>query len=154
MPRRCTVCVHPDRKAIDVALIDGTAVSTLSNAYGLGYESLRRHRDNHLPASLVRGHQAVEVIEADTLLDRLRWLGQRALRSLDEAERAGGHAARAAYLRECRGCLELEARMLGTLPPAVLIAMGVNIVQAESSVTEVRVIYEDAFPSIDAKETP
>jgi len=49
------------------------------------------------------------------ILSQARHLGDRAVRILDRAEREGGLRAATGAIREARGCLELVARLEGTL---------------------------------------
>jgi hypothetical protein len=115
MPRSCNVCSHPDREAIDEALVGGTALSELAAIYRVSDDSLGRHKANHLPAKLVMAHAAEEVAQADTLLGQVRDLQERALAILDKAEEAGELRTALGAIREARGNLELLAKLLGEL---------------------------------------
>jgi len=68
MPRSCTICTHPDRTAIDEALVGGVAFPALVAEYRVSKDSLSRHKANHLPAKLVMAQAAEEVAQADDLL--------------------------------------------------------------------------------------
>ena len=77
MPRVCTVCTHPQREAIDKALVAGMPASAVAARYGstrapLGRQSLWRHRDDHLPTMLAKAQEAAEVAAADSLMAELR----------------------------------------------------------------------------------
>ena len=48
MPRRCTICDHPDREALDRELSAGGAIGTIAAIYGVSPDALKRHRANHL----------------------------------------------------------------------------------------------------------
>lgn len=55
MGRRCTICDHPKRAAIDRALVDNEAgYRTVAAGFGISAEALFRHRKNHLPELLAR----------------------------------------------------------------------------------------------------
>jgi len=48
--RKCAVCSHPDRSAIDANLAEGGRSNrSLSQTFVLSEHSLARHRRNHLP---------------------------------------------------------------------------------------------------------
>jgi hypothetical protein len=115
VPRSCTTCTHPDREAIDEALVSGSALSALSAKYRVSEDALGRHKANHLPAKLVMAQAAEEVAQADTLLGQVRDLQQRALDILDKAEEAGELRTALGAIREARGNLELLAKLLGEL---------------------------------------
>jgi hypothetical protein len=115
VPRSCTICTHPEREAIDEALVGGIAFPALVAKYRVSKDSLSRHKANHLPARLVMAQAAEEVAQADTLLDQVRDLQRRALEILDKAEEAGELRTALGAIREARGNLELLAKLLGEL---------------------------------------
>ena len=86
MPRRCAICTHPDKEAIDEALVGGTALSVLSAKYRVSEDALGRHKANHLPAKLVMAQAAEEVAQADDLLGQMQDLQARTLAILEAAE--------------------------------------------------------------------
>jgi hypothetical protein len=115
VPRSCTICEHPDREAIDEALVAGSSNLSLSSLFAVSEQALRRHKANHLPAKLVMAQAAEEVAQADTLLEQVRDLQRRALDILDKAEEAGELRTALGAIREARGNLELLAKLLGEL---------------------------------------
>jgi hypothetical protein len=115
VPRRCAICTHPDREAIDKALVGDAALSELAAIYRVSDDSLGRHKANHLPAKLVMAEAAAEVARADSLLGQVRDLQRRALDILDKAEEAGELRTALSAIREARGNLELLAKLLGEL---------------------------------------
>jgi hypothetical protein len=53
MPRRCSVCLHPAKETIDLAILKGIPFRTLADQYGLSKTALIRHRDRgHIPLTL------------------------------------------------------------------------------------------------------
>jgi len=59
MPRRCTVCDHPQREAIDAALVsDSEPNRAIADRFGIGLSALGRHRREHIPEALARAQQA------------------------------------------------------------------------------------------------
>jgi len=129
MPRTCTVCSHPDRPAIDTALIAGEPYRDIARRFRVSKDAVARHKDEHLPAALLTAQEAVEATQADSLLGQLRDLLARAddqyalargivgkavavddLRAATAALQAGNGA-----IREARGCLELLAELEGEL---------------------------------------
>ena len=53
MPRVCLVCAHPERAAIDEALIRGQPRMAVARRFALGDDSVDRHWTNdHVPAEL------------------------------------------------------------------------------------------------------
>jgi hypothetical protein len=115
MPRSCTVCEHPEREAIDRALVGDSSNLSLSSLFGVSESAVRRHKANHLPAKLVMAQAAEEVAQADDLLEQVRDLQAKALGILSKAEEAGELRTALSAIREARGNLELLAKLLGEL---------------------------------------
>jgi hypothetical protein len=127
MPRRCSVCTHPDRENIDEALVGATAISAISAKYrDISEDALGRHKANHLPAKLIMAEKAKEVAQADSLLEQVRDLQGRALAILDQAEMSGDLRTALGAIREARGNLELLAKLLGELSDAPQVNLNVS----------------------------
>jgi hypothetical protein len=110
MPRTCTLCSHPDRPAIDAALVSGTPFRNIAERHGVSVGALFRHQD-HLSAALLHAREIEQVAQADDLLAQVRDLQRRTLRILDGAERAGDRRTALAAIREARRNLELLGRL-------------------------------------------
>lgn len=115
MPRTCTICEHPEREAIDRALVGETSNLSVSSLFGVSESAVRRHKGNHLPARLVLAEKAAEVAEADNLLDHVGDLQARTMAILEAAEASREHRTALSAIREARGNLELLAKLLGEL---------------------------------------
>ena len=116
MPRTCSVCADSRRAEVDQALVSGVAVDELSRRYPpLSATSIRRHRAEHLPATLAKAHEAGEVARAGDLLGQVRQLRGKAISILLQAERAGDLRTALMGVREARACVELLAEMEGEL---------------------------------------
>ena len=113
MPQVCTVCAHPERRAIDVAVVSGTPNRRIASRYGVSEAAVRRHVASHLPAALARARDAAEQALAGDLLAQVRALQARALAILDVADSTGDQRTALAALREARGSLELIAKLTG-----------------------------------------
>ncbi len=98
----CSICQHPQRQAIDQALMTGSAtLAALSQEYGLSTSALHRHKA-HLQAKVSRAQ--------DRLQDNLR---QGCLFWLSQAVEMATQTAQAAQA-EGNGKLVLQAISLGT----------------------------------------
>lgn len=115
MPRTCSVCAHPDRAAIDGALVNGETFRHIASRYGVSTTALQRHKTDHIPAALSTAKAAGQVANADDLLTQLGLLRSKALGLLMKAEAAGDYRTALAGIREARGCIEVMARMMGEL---------------------------------------
>lgn len=81
MPRRCTVCDHPKRAAIDRALIGGESNRAIAGRFDLARASLQRHAANHLERE-VAAAQARRVV---TQQRRARSLGDYVVEQMEQA---------------------------------------------------------------------
>ena len=115
MARTCTICEHPEREAIDRALVGETSNLSVSSLFGVSESAARRHKGNHLPAKLVLAEKAVEVAHADNLLGQVGDLQRRTMAVLRAAELSHEHRTALAAIREARSNLELLAKLLGEL---------------------------------------
>jgi hypothetical protein len=111
MARRCTVCVHDDRPAVDQALVNHRPYRNIAAQFRLSTSALVRHHDDHLPEMLTRAKAAEETARADDLLEQVRALRSKAMALLLKAEQAGDYRTALAGIREARGCIELLAEM-------------------------------------------
>lgn len=114
MPRVCTICTHPQREALEAALVAGTPNRRIAAQHDVTEQALRRHAATHLPARLAQAHAAAEVLNADRLLAGLAELQAKALRILERAEEAGDLRTALAGIREARGCIETAAKLYET----------------------------------------
>ena len=115
MTRRCTICNHSNRNRIDRSLVKGTPLRTIADRWSVSKTALIRHREKHLPASLVASKKAKEVTDADRLIANICNLRKRAHRILNRAEEAGDDRTALSAIRESRNTLELLAKLLGEL---------------------------------------
>lgn len=105
--RRCTVCIHADRPAIDQALINRKGFRNIAQQFGVSVWAVLRHHDDHLPEILAKAQAAAESAKADDLLEQLKIIRTTALQLMVAAEKAGDIRTALAGVRETRACLEL-----------------------------------------------
>ncbi len=115
MPRSCTICEHPEREAIDRALVGDSSNLSVSSLFGVSESAVRRHKTNHLPARLAMAQAAEEVAQADDLLGQMQDLQTRTIAILEAAESTNQHRTALSAIREARSNLELLAKLLGEL---------------------------------------
>lgn len=119
MRRTCTICTHPERANIDRLLIAGGSLRDIAGQFRLSKTALERHKNNDLPATLVRVRGATYMAGADALLSQAQELQQRTIRLLDKAEKAGELRTALADIVAARGNLELLGKLheTGDLEP-------------------------------------
>ncbi len=156
MPRTCTICEHPEREAIDRALVGETSNLSISAQFGVSESAARRHKGNHLPAKLAKAHEAEEVAHADNLLGQVRALQSKTLSILLRAEGAGDLRTALSAVREARGNVELLAKLSGELDERpqvnILISPHVQqvIIDALHPYPEARQAVADNLASLEA----
>ncbi len=115
MPRKCTVCTHEARKAIDEALVQGSSVRSIAGRFGLSKSAVARHAGEHIPQSLVKAAEAEIVASADDLLSQVRDLHEEARGVLEEAKTKKDLRAANGAIREALRCLSLLGQLVGEL---------------------------------------
>ncbi len=127
MARVCTICAHPDRAAIESAILSGESNRRIASQCDVSEISIRRHQmAGHVAEIVVKAHDAAEVIQADSLLDQIRSLQQTTLRILARAEKDGKYIPAIMAIKEARGNLELLAKMLGELDERPVVNIATN----------------------------
>src|SRR5918993_1898576 len=126
MPRRCTVCDHPESHSIDEALVGGAPYRSVAKRFGLSESSVYRHKTEHLPAQLLKAKEVEEVAQADDLLDQVRDLQGHALGILERAEKAGDLRTALAAISQVRGNLELLGKLAGELDERPVVNLNVS----------------------------
>lgn len=123
--QRCDICTHPAREAIDGKLRRGVSVAIVADQYAVNPDKLRRHREQHIgsnmrlvsvvttskqptvvnvrmdPTALFEEHNAC-IAEARELIEFCK-----------NGEGKGDTRGWALGVREWRGCLDQQNRMLG-----------------------------------------
>ena len=147
MPRTCTVCRHAKRHEIDAALVERRPFRDIAGQHDVSKSALVRHFDDHLPAALVQAKEAIDAAHADTILEQVRDLRDRALTILDTAENSGDLRIALSAIREARGCLELLGKLAGELQDAPT----VNVFVSAEWLEVQAVILSALDPHTDAK---
>jgi len=112
MPRRCTVCDHPERHGIDQALVTGAPYRGVAKRFELSESAVYRHKTEHIPAHLLKAREVEEAARADDLLDQVRNLQAHALDILERAEKAGDLRTALAAISQARGTWSFLASSL------------------------------------------
>jgi hypothetical protein len=115
VPKRCLVCTHPRREEVDRAIARGEPYVAISRVYGISRHSIGRHAKLHLPVAVREAARTQLLEHGGTILDQVRRLNAKALQLLDEAAAQRRYTGAAAFLKEARELLTLEARLLGEL---------------------------------------
>jgi hypothetical protein len=115
MPRRCTICAHPDRDAVDAALVANDTFRTIADQWSVSKTALIRHKADHLPVHLARAKHAEETTQADNLLGQLLSLNRETLAILQAARDGKDNELALKAIARAEKQIELQAKLLGEL---------------------------------------
>ena len=79
MGRKCSVCVSPDREAIETAIVNNVTYCAISDRYGMSEMSVSRHVTNgHIGIVVLEPVIEVESLSGTGVLERMAELAQQA----------------------------------------------------------------------------
>jgi hypothetical protein len=114
MPRRCSVCIHPDRLQIDQAIVSGNSYRTVAQQFALSRDAVVRHR-RHLSVAVAKPLSSEQISPPETLLGQLEELKSEAQRLKQKAEGDGDYRTALAAVRELCRIVELVAKLCGQI---------------------------------------
>lgn len=124
--RVCTICTHPQRHEIDLCLVEGVhSLNTLSKKYGLGRNSLARHKAMHLVDKLAAA-QTRRGAEGDECLNQLLKLNTEMWSIFDSAKKGGAYALSINAGNQIKENIKLQSQLLGRLNTAPTVNLLVN----------------------------
>ena len=113
---RCSICHHPDRRALEQSHVSGATVRELAKRYGKDKSTIHRHVRDHLPRAAVEAARTIEErSHGDGILSELLTLRDEARRLQKLAEEKRDYRTAIAGLREMVRLAELKARILGEI---------------------------------------
>ena len=137
--RKCTVCSHVARAAIDGALVAGlSSLRNVAECHGVGLFSLFRHASHHLPQTLAKATEAAEITRADELLNQVLEIRRQTREILARAIGSGDDELALKALGRRERQIELEARLRGELePPSVNVIVSAQWIQLRGLIMQV-----------------
>ena len=88
MPRKCCICIHDERQEIERAVLAGDSYRTIAQRFAVSRDAVARHR-RHIPTSLAKAQESMEILHGDGLMAQLRDLTSEARRLKAKAEIGG-----------------------------------------------------------------
>ncbi len=144
MPRKCTICGHKKRSAIDKALVARQPFRTIADQFGVSKTALLRHYDDHLLSLLVKAQEAKEAADADALLAQIVRLRDEGLGVLEKAKGAEDLHTVLNSIKVTQGTIELLAKLAGQLRAAPTINL---VLSAEWQAVQANVLTAlDPYP--------
>ncbi len=112
MGRYCIACFHPERAAIDAALVEHTAgYARLAARYGPSYGGIRRHERDHLAHAFRDAQELHAMVNTETLVAKLEDLEGAVRRVLQRGESGGDDRLVLLAVKEGRANVETLARL-------------------------------------------
>ena len=155
MPRVCTICTHPEREAINQALVAAEPYRHIAARFGTSTGALQRHKADDLPSVMVKSEQAKEAAHADTLVGQVQELRTKAISILERAEQAGDLRVALFGIREARACIELLAEMEGEINrnPVVNLHISAEWIEVRAVLLSALQTYPEARTAVAAALT-
>lgn len=156
MARPCLCCNHPERAAIDAALVGGAPLYEVSERYGISKTSILRHTRSHLPKAAIEAAK-IERAEAEgrrgaTLLEQAHELLDKARDLLAKAEDSGDIQTALRGVKEARECLVFIGRLTGDVEPdAINIVVNAQFVSFQQLIIDALAPYPDARAAVAAR---
>ena len=115
MGRACLVCTHPQRTALDAALIRGESTPRLAEQFRTKDDSLLYHKEHHLPSYLVKAAEAEDVRHAIDHIAQFKAINAATAALLEEGLRTGDHKLTFRAIDRLYKQIELQAKLIGEL---------------------------------------
>lgn len=118
MPRTCTVCAHPERGAIDRALLAGEPFRHVASRFETSTTALQRHKRDHLSGQLAGAAERnaeADVRTAIDVIEQLREINTVARTVLQGALARGDGTLALHAIDRVQKQIELQARLIDLL---------------------------------------
>jgi hypothetical protein len=131
MPQACSICIHPEREAIEKAIVGGVPSRPIASQFSVGYKPVQRHKNNCMPAAIQsvqqkQAEQTAQVAEEAeekqshfvwNMLNEMAWLHTEARAVYGLAKAGGDYNASAKLLGEVRQQTKLFSELLKGMEP-------------------------------------
>ena len=118
MPRKCSICTHPDKLNIEVDILSSVPFRAIATKYNVGRAPLKRHFDNgHISQETIKAEELRKIAYSENLLVKLMYLQNEALKVLDEAKdpEDGQPLTVLSAIGRVHGMIETQAKRAGRL---------------------------------------
>ena len=116
MARVCTVCKHPERPAIDSAIVGGGAFEGIEKQFHVSRFALARHK-THVVELVALSSKVEKIAKADNLVDDILELTRHAREILEESRKVKDQRTALSAIGTLKSLLEFRAQVSGALKP-------------------------------------
>lgn len=121
MARLCTICFHPERAAIESAIVTGESYRHIASQYNVGYKSVERHIAEHIRNSVEQSQVAVEEARGLDVVKQLKDINEISRAILKEARDDKDNDTALKAIDRISKQLELQAKLLGDIDRPVAV---------------------------------
>jgi len=115
MPQPCTICTHPDRAAIEQAMVTDMPNRAIARQWRVSKDAVARHKEDHLPSRVVKAQEATDLRQAFDVVQQLKAINGVTLAILKGAREMRNDKIALAAVDRVQRQIELQARLLGEL---------------------------------------
>jgi hypothetical protein len=115
MPQICTICTHPERAAIEQAMVGDQPNRAIARQWRVSKDAVARHKEEHLPARVVKAQEATDLRQALDVVAQLKTINRVTLSILKGAHETRNDKIALAAVDRVQRQIELQARLLGEL---------------------------------------
>jgi hypothetical protein len=129
MGRICEVCQHPDRQAIDAALLNNEKLREIKEKYGPSISALHRHKEHLSTMALeAAGREKTKqlTVIVDQVIKDFKKVRDRFKKIANKAAGAGDLDAEISAMREVRATMTDTLKARGMWAPAIAVGIQVN----------------------------
>lgn len=149
MAQVCTVCKHSKQAEINKLLVSSnTSLRDIAQQYSVSHSALHRHKQEHIPDSLLRAVEREDVRQALDVIQQLKAINNASLRVLQEARTLGAHELQLKAIDRLYRQIELQAKLIGQLDERPVF----NVLISPQWIT-VRAVIMDALQEFPAART-
>lgn len=116
MSRVCTICYHPERSAIESAIVTGESYRHIASQFGVGYKSVERHiADKHVAQEIKQTQAAKEEARSLDVVKQLKDINEISQAILKESRDLKDNDIALKAIDRIAKQLELQAKLLGDI---------------------------------------
>jgi hypothetical protein len=113
MPKSCSICRHPDREAIETAILSGEPIRSVASRYEPSRAAFQRHAAGCLREKIAVA-RARNGISAESLWSRVLSLQQEVETVLAEARRTKNHSLTLSAIARAEKLIALQGAILSS----------------------------------------
>ncbi len=146
MARTCSICVHPERVAIEREIAATTSAQKISALFRVSPDAVQRHKAEHIAVVVQKARNDAEDMRGLDVLAQLRAINAASLQILHQARQAQDPQTALKAIDRIQRQIELQAKLLGDLDerPLVNLVVSPEWVQVRATLISALTPYPEA----------